>query len=143
MVGYFCNTLKHRGEILKRVFDQKLGNVTKLANRVGYNRKSVYRHFEDPILPTGILLKYGKALNHDFTFEIPEMRNELMMKEPSIEYQPKTFDELQIDRDAWRTRYIDMLERYNELMEKYTTLLEDRNKELGELNEKVKDFQPQ
>ena len=53
--------------------------------KAGYTRSSYYKHIRDPDLPYHILAGYGKAIEHDFTEELPEMP-QYMIEEPDARY---------------------------------------------------------
>ena len=66
--------LINRGKVLEKVFKASGFSLTELSKRVAYDRTTVYRHFAKPDLEFTILIRYGKALNHDFTIEFPELQ---------------------------------------------------------------------
>lgn len=87
-----------------------------------YDRSTVFRHTKNDELEDAILLKYGRAIDYDFTIDIPELFDSMkMVNEPGPEYRNKTYDELLAERDYYKDKYIGLLERY-------TKLVEDRNR---------------
>jgi hypothetical protein len=111
--------LKHRGEILKKVIESRpvKVNLAQLARTIGYDRTTVYLHFAKPDLDYLILLKYGKALKHDFSQEFPEMSDMIaMIEEPLSDYKVLTVAEALKERDYWKDKYIHLLESYNEII---------------------------
>lgn len=106
-----------RGKILEKVFKISGLSLTELSKRVGYDRTTVYRHFAKQNLEFTILLKYGKALNHDFSFEFPELLNYFSkLEEPMTSYSSSTLAEALKERDFWKDKYIALLEKYNSLI---------------------------
>lgn len=71
-----------------------------------------------PDLSFDIIEKYGKALSFDFTKVFPEMIRYIAFAEPKTDYgEALTFDTLIKQRDQWRDKYYDLLEKYNKLIE--------------------------
>ena len=92
-------------------------NKEEVAVKAGYSRSSYYKHIDNPDLDFHILIAYGRAMKHDFTDEFPEMPRYLL-QDPEEPYpQPLTLDEAIRQRDYWKDKYIEMLEKYNRLME--------------------------
>ena len=111
--------LIHRGKILENFIKDRVPKVSiaALARNIGYDRTTVYQHFGNDNLDYSIILKYGKALNHDFSREFPEMMDFMSSKqEPLTEYNIMTTAEALQERDYWKDKYIGLMERYNELI---------------------------
>lgn len=118
--------LINRGEILEKIFKASGFTLTELSKRVSYDRTTVYRHFAKPDLEFSILLKYGKALNHDFTVEFPELLSYFgTIEEPMNAYTPQTLAEALKERDLWKDKYIKLLEKHNSLILKTYKISED------------------
>lgn len=112
----------HRGEILQNAITKKGISLSEVGRRMGCDRSTVFRHTQKDTLDDAILLKYGRALDYDFTIDIPELFDSMkMVNEPSPEYRNRTYDELLSERDYYKDKYINLLE-------KYTKLVEDRSK---------------
>ena len=69
--------------------------------------------------------RHGKALNHDFTNEFPEMADYILNDDPNM-YTQLIYDELLKDRDRWLAKYQNQTERYQRLSDKYNKLLEEK-----------------
>lgn len=111
--------LIHRGKILEDFIKNRVPkvNIAGLARTMEYDRTTVYQHFANDNLDYSIILKYGKALNHDFSVEFPEMMQFMSSKkEPLTEYKTMTIAEALQERDYWKDKYISLMERYNELI---------------------------
>lgn len=113
---HICNMLKHRGEILKKVFDELNLKVATVARKVGIDRGTVYRHFDERDLSIDYIVKYGKAMNYDFSKYFPEILN--ITREPIEEYKKDklSYAELEAEMFKWKDKYIELLEKYNELL---------------------------
>lgn len=110
-------TTIHRGEALQAAISSSDLTIKQITARARFSRSSYYNHIADPNLPFEVLVRYGKVLKYDFTQDIPGMEkypfNEDIVPRP----QPKTFDEAIADRDYWRDKYIQLLEKHNKLIE--------------------------
>ncbi|MCY4778564.1 hypothetical protein ORI89_02800 [Sphingobacterium sp. UT-1RO-CII-1] len=105
---------KHRGEFLSKIVTRMGSNVGKLMERMGYHRTTYYTHIKQADLDYSILAQYTNAIPYDFTLEFPELKNYLFEKQNNTQ----SITEIQLDRDKWRTKYYDLLEKYNDLLEK-------------------------
>lgn len=108
----------HRGNALAKAIQQSELSKTVIAKKAGYNRTSLYNHIRTADLSFDILEKYGKALSYDFTRIFPEMIRYIAFEDPKSEYRESlTFDQILKQRDQWRDKYYDLLEKYNKLIE--------------------------
>jgi AcrR family transcriptional regulator len=113
--------LIHRGKILRQVVDKYCDmnktSITALTHSVGYNQSTIYRHFEKTDLAYHIILKYGKAMRHDFSKEFPDIAESLdMVNEPDIEYGSIDLPTCKKQLEHWQHKYISLLEKHNELL---------------------------
>jgi hypothetical protein len=107
----------HRGQLLENAIKASRLNIEFVAKKAGYSRASYYKHKEDNNLEYHILAAYGKALKHDFTEELPEMPKYLV-EEPEEQYgKAPTLQEAVKQRDKWKEKYYELLEKYNRLIE--------------------------
>jgi len=105
----------HRGELLKRIVESSDLSKTVIIKKAGYkSRSSYYTHIETKDLPLDILAKYGKAVDYDFSIDIPEMKTmESFLENES----PQTIQQAIKERDYWRDKYYNLLEKNNELLQ--------------------------
>ncbi len=54
------------GEIIKKVLRQNRFSITEFAKKINTNRNNVYDIFTRKTIDTGLLLKIGEVLDHDF-----------------------------------------------------------------------------
>lgn len=115
-MSQICNMNKKRGEILKKVFDSEGVNVTKTAKKMNIDRATIYRHFADDDLSLDYILKYGKAIDYDFSKYFPELLQ--IVQDPSTEPKKslKTYADLERDVEYWKDKYIQLLEQYNQII---------------------------
>lgn len=93
-------------------------NKEEVALRAGYSRSAYYKHIDNPMLDYHILIAYGRALKHDFTEEFPEMPK-YELQDPNMPYgqQPANMEEALREKDYWKDKYLELLEKYNRLIE--------------------------
>jgi hypothetical protein len=107
----------HRGQLLEAAVKASGVNKTLVAEKAGYSRSSYYKHIEEKELEYHILAAYGRALKHDFTEDLPEMPKYLV-EEPDEQYgKAPTLQEAMKQRDKWKEKYYELLEKYNKLIE--------------------------
>lgn len=93
-------------------------NIIVVAKRAGYSRSSYYNHILDPELSFDILREYGKALKHDFSIELPELNNHIIVEEETEDYiKPSTLEQALKLAEKWKAKYYLLLEKYNQLLE--------------------------
>ncbi|AIM39249.1 hypothetical protein KO02_23085 [Sphingobacterium sp. ML3W] len=106
---------KNRGEFLNKIITQKGINIGKLMKRIGYHRTTYYTHIKQSKLDYSILSKYAKEIPYDFAIEFPEIRQYNYSIEPQNKIQ--SVKDVEADRDKWKDKYYDLLEKYNNLLE--------------------------
>lgn len=113
-----CKALIHRGEILARTLRQQGVNLTKLAEKLPWTVKTIYRHFDDPELQYEKIVEYSKATKYPFTEEFPELEkyNYTNLEDIPI-YKQST------EPDYYRLKYEMILEKYNGLLERHNIVL--------------------
>ena len=110
-------TRLHRGQVLASVVNALRLKKEKVAIKAGYSRSSYYKHILNPDLDFHILIAYGRAMQHDFTEEFPEMPKYLL-EDPEENYgKTPTLEEATRQRDHWKDKYLELLEKYNRLIE--------------------------
>lgn len=94
-------------------------NIERIAQKAGYKRITYYSHIKKKDLALSILNKYGAAINHDFSNDVPGMKAlEFQEEDHSYAKTPDTLSEAIKDRDRWREKYYELLEKYQKLLEK-------------------------
>lgn len=84
-----------------------------MVDRVGYDRSTYYSHIKREDLSYSILWAYGKAIPYDFTKEFPDMKNHI----PELNREITDFEEMKADRNKWKEKYYELLEKHNTLLE--------------------------
>ncbi len=110
----------HRGELLLQIVAESGLSITQLVKKVGFSRSSYYNHITDAELPLDILLKYGKVLHHDFLEDFPDLLGN-KVAETANSYtslsHASTREEAERQRDIWKEKYYELLEKYHLLKE--------------------------
>ncbi|MBC7864245.1 MAG: hypothetical protein IAF38_14805 [Bacteroidia bacterium] len=112
----------HIGKKVKEVLGQSRFNVTEFAAKINKTRTVVYDIFERQTMDTGLLMKIGKVLDHDFLSYLLDS-----VKEERTPYRGKKEMELYAELEEFKKRMAE-LEKRNVLLEKYVKLLEEKKK---------------
>lgn len=92
-------------------------SIASLARKLDYDRTTVYQHFKNDSLDYSTILKYGKALKHDFSVEFPEMLQYIStVDEPISNYSAMTVSEALKERDYWKDKYIALMEKHHAMV---------------------------
>jgi hypothetical protein len=101
-----------RGRLLAIAVEGTGLNKEDVASKAGYSRSAYYKHIENPNLDDHILIAYGRAMNYDFTELIPELPKYLKLDDSA-----KVNEQLLRERDYWKDKYVELLEKYNKMIE--------------------------
>lgn len=120
---------KHIGEILNVVAENHALPKVIIIEMAGYASQSTYyKHIVRNDLPFKTLYKYAKAMNYNFSKEIPEFAN--WLKKNNLVIADSTNDEIKtltLERDEWKEKYYEQMKEYNELMKEYNSLIKNYN----------------
>ena len=105
----------HRGKLLKSIIDRSNISIFDLSRTLSYSIDAIHHHIEMETLDFKLLLAYGEVLKYDFSVDFPEMALSLAAKE-SPHAAVMSYNELLKDRDHWKLKYIELLEKHNELL---------------------------
>lgn len=115
-----------RGEVLYQVAKTSPLSLKEIIKKAGYKYPTFYVHIKKEDLPYETLARYGKALNHDFTNEFPEMADYILKEDTNSYNNQLGYEELLKERDKWLSKYQEQTERYQRLSDKYNKLLEEK-----------------
>lgn len=115
-----------RGEVLYQVAKTSPLSLKEIIKKAGYKYPTFYVHIKREDLPYETLARYGKALNHDFTNEFPEMADYILNDDPNLYNNQLSYEDLLKERDKWLSKYQEQAERYQRLSDKYNKLLEEK-----------------
>lgn len=118
----------HRGEIVRTVVDKMGCEIASLARKIHVTRSTLYRQFEKPDMDWRYITSIGRALHHDFSDEIPELKLrdfDNVVNEPESEYgqSDSLLDRAIKEIDKWKTEAYINLQETNKWREKYYELL--------------------
>jgi predicted transcriptional regulator len=104
---------QHRGEIIEKAVRQSGVSITKLAQRLGKSRRTIYNIFQDRDVPVELISEISKIINYDFGKEIHIYGQNFS---PSHKHSEQ-------DADYWKNKYLCLLEEHNELLKKISSPL--------------------
>jgi hypothetical protein len=125
----------HRGQIVEKIIRKSGYSITKLANKLGVTRNTLYNRFNNPNLGYRFIVEIGTVVHHDFTMEFPEIKDEVeLMGEVPLRSIDRETSEL------WKveTKYIALLEQYNKMLGLLTKLANQNT--LQGLKKEILDF---
>lgn len=99
-------------------------SVADLVTRMNYaSRNTYYSHLKRADLSPGLLKRYGRILNYDFSADIPELEG-LQIEEPAPAFlkAPFNLEDATSQRDYYYRLFIDLLERVRVLEEENAKL---------------------
>ncbi|MFP5470047.1 MAG: helix-turn-helix domain-containing protein [Bacteroidia bacterium] len=100
---------QHRGEIIEKAVRQSGISITKLAQRLGKSRRTIYNIFQDKDVPVDLIVEISRIINYNFEKEIHNFAQ-----------KGRHFYEVQTtDADYWKNKYLNLLEEHNELLKKF------------------------
>jgi ACT domain-containing protein len=108
----------HRGSLLEAAVKESSINITQMVKRMGIARGTYYNHKSDPNLSFEQLAKYGRVLKHDFSQDLPEMKQYALHEPEALYGTPATINEAIEQRDYWREKYYQLMEKYHDLVTK-------------------------
>ena len=104
--------MQHKGEIVQKAVRESGFPITKLAQRMKKSRRWVYLAFENSNLSLDYILAIGKIIHHDFSGEIRELKNHLVIaNDPRVVYVDHPDNS-----EYWKDKYLNLLEEYNALL---------------------------
>jgi len=105
----------HRGHIVEKIVRKSGYSLTKLAEKLGISRNTLYNRFDNANLGYRFIMDVGNIIHYDFTLDFPEMKKESNLAGDYSMSVPKREDKA---ADLWRIEG-----KYTHLLEKYTKLL--------------------
>jgi transcriptional regulator with XRE-family HTH domain len=111
----------HHGQTIERIIRRNGFSITELARLTNVNRRSVYNWFNQRHLKPEIIYRIGAVINHDLSTVFPSLyqydefiQQDLTTNEEEVETQ-----ELNVEGNIWKDKYIELLERHNQLLLAY------------------------
>jgi len=107
---------KHRGQLVEYIVRKKYCSISELAIALDINRKSIYNWFQTKHLDSYIIYRIGKAIEHDFSVEFPELFHSEEFKDIQASKtisKSVTTDKSNAEASQWKDKYLNLLEMYN------------------------------
>lgn len=108
--------MTHRGQIIEKIIRRSGYSLTKLAEKLGITRNTLYNKFKKANLNYRFIIRVGNIIKYDFSYDFPEIKNH-----PDLMAQNALLVSGKEDMSAhlWRAedRYTRLLERYNNLLQ--------------------------
>lgn len=115
--------MPHRGEVVRKILDDLDVNKTHLAKKIGVHRDTINNWSKEPNLSFEKIRKIGNAIDYDFSRDFPDYpySSPPGVEESSTPYEPEfiTIEDCVEDRNRWRIKYYQLLEKYASLMEEH------------------------
>jgi len=102
--------MQHKGEIIKKAVIESGYSITKLAEKLGKSRRTVYNIFEKDQIPMDLILEIGRIINHDFTREIKDLKK--YSSGVSLSEEQETI----YDISYWKNKYYELMETHLEVL---------------------------
>lgn len=107
--------MKHKGKILEKAVRNSNISITKIAGLLDYTSRNMYNLFERDDLPNELFIRTGKVIGYDFSKDLPELVEFLMIREPQEAYNLSA---------GYQQKYLELLEKHMKLKEEYDLLME-------------------
>jgi len=107
----------HRGQLLKSIIHKRNISIFDLSKTLAYSIDAIHHHIEMETLDFKLLSAYGDVLDYDFSVDFPEMAVNVIADD-HIQHEDFSYEELLRDRDHWKMKYIELLEKHNDLLVK-------------------------
>ena len=108
----------HIGNLLEKIVKGSDISVETITRKLNYSRTTYYNHIKNKNLPLDILIRYGRVLGYDFSQDIPEVKE----MENMLNSRPLSIEEAIRQREVWRARYYELMEKFNAYLEGNITL---------------------
>lgn len=95
--------MKHKGEIFEKAIRNSKISIKKISEEIGYSNRQMYNFFETENLPNSLFIKVGKVISYDFSKDLPELIEYLMLSEPQEAYNLN---------NSYQQKYLELLEKH-------------------------------
>jgi hypothetical protein len=110
--------LKHQGKILEKAIRNSHISITKIAELLGYTGRNMYNLFDKEELPNELFIRTGKIIGYDYSKDLPELTEFLMLREPQEAYNINA---------GYQQKYLELLEKHMKLKEEYDFMVASQN----------------
>lgn len=111
----------HHGQTIERIIRRNGFSITELARLTNVNRRSVYNWFNQRHLKPEIIYRIGAVINHDLSTVFPSLYqyDEFIQQDITTNEEEVETQELNVEGNIWKDKYIELLERHNQLLLAY------------------------
>lgn len=111
----------HHGQTIERIIRRNGFSITELARLTNVNRRSVYNWFNQRHLKPEIIYRIGAVINHDLSTVFPSLYqyDEFTPQDINAQEEEVETQELNVEGNIWKDKYIELLERHNQLLLAY------------------------
>jgi len=111
----------HHGQTIERIIRRNGFSITELARLTNVNRRSVYNWFNQRHLKPEIIYRIGAVINHDLSTVFPSLYqyDEFIQQDLNTNEEEVETQELNVEGNIWKDKYIELLERHNQLLLAY------------------------
>ncbi|MBL4677259.1 MAG: hypothetical protein JKY70_13800 [Mucilaginibacter sp.] len=102
---------KHYGQIVEYTIRRKNYNLSNLALKLKVNRRTIYNWFNQAFLNADIIFSIGVAMDHDFSFQFPELFSSADFKGQSYAVLTSRSETI-----IWKEKYLMLLEHHRDLL---------------------------
>lgn len=87
----------HRGAVLKKAIDKSEFSIKRIAEKSGVSRGIINRMISSPTADLDNIIRIGKAINYDFSKEIPEIKSDgpNAVNQENLSYMFKYYEALE------------------------------------------------
>ena len=98
----------HHSLIVEKAVRRSGMSISEIGRLLNVNRRSIYNYFNQQRLSIDIIANFERALNYDFSEDIPEYSKYKLRQEPVA----REFGEVNV----WKLKYLELLEKYNDIL---------------------------
>lgn len=121
---------KTRGEILEKAVRSSKMSITRVAELKKVSQRHMYNLFASDNISNDDMLAFGRIIGYDFSRDIPELVEYMIIAEPEMHYKTEQVD--------WKIKYFELLEKTNRLLEEKLKLVEAAKKKADPVKKKSK-----
>ena len=113
--------MQNKGEIIEKAVRQSGYSITKLAKKLGKSTRWMYYMFDSSNVSIDYILEIGEIIHHDFSNDIKELKKYKLLNEiKEIKESEITYKSKQAELEAWKNKYLALLEKHNQLLQSIT-----------------------
>jgi transcriptional regulator with XRE-family HTH domain len=100
--------MEHKGQIVEKIVRKSGYSLTKLAERLGISRNTLYNRFASATLTYHFIMEVGKIIHYNFAICFPEIKQE----GDATGEEDKSIALISVE-----SKYANLLEKYSKILE--------------------------